>query len=842
MKLLRNARLILLGVVCSGVLRVAMAADSVNEPAAFQIPAQSLDSALMQFSQQSGIQLVVTAETVRGKLTQGVRGTLEPTAALKLLLDGSGLEVRVVNERSLAIRAADAALSGGSVNGAHVVADAATVQLAQTAEGSTTAGADAVANSTVTLEEIFVTANKRTENVREIAGSVSALTDAVLARAAVNQLSDYVAGVPGVSLADTGIPGRKTVTIRGVTTGSAQTSPTIGTYIDDSPFGSSTPGGGGADITPDLDPFDLERVEVLRGPQGTLYGASTLGGLLKYVTKAPDLTATQFGAQSGFSRVDGGSSGYTVRARANVPIVEDRLGMRFSVFRRQDPGYIDEINSGRDNVNRHDADGGRVSLLYVPSDQLKIRLSATLQNLDSHDDGKVDVNPSTLVPLYADLTKAEVIDTPSFLKYRAYSASVDYDLGFATLTSATGYNTYDSALVYDFTRVYAPLLQTPPGAGIGLAAEVDARKATEELRLVSAKGERTEWIVGAFYTDEKSTLPQGLDVEGMTNIYSAELGFTYREYAAFGNYTVYITPDFDVTVGTRWSRNEQTFTTERVGRLANPGAPTTLLFGSNDSNDQTWTYLAASRWRVTPEALLYARYATGYRPGGPRNFPPTTLPPDISRTYKPDTVSNYELGLRTEWLDRHLTVDAAGFLIDWDDIQLSQSVQGFNVYDNAGSAVSQGGEFEIRYLSDGGLAVSATASYADATIRTSTPSIGAQRGDRLPNVPRWSAAATVEQSFPLVGNWSGNLSASYVYQADRVTGFTASTSRMTLPAYDAVDLRAAFMNGRWDLSLFIKNVTDERGYAGGVRRSPALPGQLAPIQPRTYGAVLGLTF
>ena len=257
----------------------------------------------------------------------------------------------------------------------------------------------AAASSTDQLNEVVVTAEKRSERLLSVAAPVTALQSADLERQGADRLTDYAATVPGLNLISSE-PGQTVVILRGITTGfGAAIAATTSTYIDDAPYGSATANALGSLATLDLDPSVLQRVEVLRGPQGTLYGASALGGLIKYVTIPPSLTHSSGRIELDGSSVDGGGQGGGVRAMWNGPLINDKLGMSFSAFDRLDPGFIDDPHRNAHNVNSSRVNGGRVALLWQPTDRFSAEFAALAQDSNTGNTSDVDVN-SDLTPIY----------------------------------------------------------------------------------------------------------------------------------------------------------------------------------------------------------------------------------------------------------------------------------------------------------------------------------------------------------------------------------------------------------------------------------------------------------
>ncbi|HET7269205.1 MAG TPA: TonB-dependent receptor plug domain-containing protein, partial [Oleiagrimonas sp.] len=358
------------------------------------------------------------------------------------------------------------------------------------------------------LGTIIVTANKRSQALEDVPMAVTALPGYQLDRASAFSFSDYASRVPGLNLISSG-EGHTQLVLRGVTSGSTQPNATVGTYIDGVPYGSSTVYALGSILTPDIDPADLKRIEVLRGPQGTLYGSNTLGGLIKFVTTPPDTSHAAARVKVGYRSIEGGGAGFATHAMVNVPLKKDELGLRVNAYHRDDPGYIDNVATGQSDVNQADVDGARAQLLWTPSDAFSARLWALAQNLDS--DGLanqgVDVSAGTLKPIYGDLKRSHPPSTGLFkLKYRLYALSLNADLGWASLVSVSSYSTLRMNMVKDVTTAFGPILGPAlgvPGAGFSLHKPVSMDKYTQELRLQSSGEREVEWRAGIYYTHER---------------------------------------------------------------------------------------------------------------------------------------------------------------------------------------------------------------------------------------------------------------------------------------------------------------------------------------------------
>jgi outer membrane receptor protein involved in Fe transport len=710
----------------------------------------------------------------------------------------------------------------------------------------TATSAAAETNEGAVLDELVVTANKREERLKDVPSAVTAVTGDTLAAIGASRLEDYVARVPGLVLNNVSFQnGSQQLTIRGITTGVGG-NPTVGIYIDDSPFGSST-GSGAVDI-PDLDPSDLARIEVLRGPQGTLYGAGAMGGLFKYVTAEPDPKGFKARVEVGGSTVDGGDSAYVVRGAVNVPI-NDQLAARLSAYDRTDPGFIDNVRTGEKNVNDAHFYGARGSLAWRPNERWKVRLSGLMQWNSSDGSAVEDHSPTTFAPLYGEYKQSRAAGTGhNKQRLSAYDLQVEGDLGFATLTSSSSYDRQVVNLNLDVSSALTGLIDAffgVPGAGAAILTDRNLDKYTEELRLTSAETDSPiSWMIGGFYTREDSFLRQQIvPFNGATGaplptalptILDATIDARFEEIAAFGNVTYKFSDRFDVTLGARYSSNKQKQLESLSGVLGGGSSVT-----PGKSKDHSFTYLVNPRLHLTDDTMVYARIASGYRPGGP-NLTVANVP----AAYGPDKVTNYELGLKTTQLNGALTLDLAAFYIDWKNIQLNQrNPQGLNYFGNAGAAVSKGFEASAVWRPAQGLELAANVIRTDAELDSPLPpgDEAANKGDPLPTTPDWAAQLSADYEFPLTNDWTGVVGASYRYVGVAAGYFVGpALPRYKLPDYDVVDLRVGARNDRWSITVFAKNLGDSHGQVASYLIGNEA--RVSVIQPRTFGVSLSSTF
>jgi outer membrane receptor protein involved in Fe transport len=696
------------------------------------------------------------------------------------------------------------------------------------------------------LPAVVVTANKRTEKLQDVPMAVAAVSGDDLKRAGANSFADYATQVPGLNLISTS-EGQTQLVLRGITSGSGQANSAVSTYINDAPYGSSTVYAGGGLLTPDLDPADLERIEVLRGPQGTLYGANSLGGLVKFVTAKPDATRAFGYVSTGYSSVKSGGSGFNERAMFNLPLIADTLALRINAYDRKDPGYIDNVFTGKSDVNEATVRGGRAEMLWTPSSKVSVSLSALAQNLSS--DGLantgVEVDPLTLKPLYGYQKQSRAADTGLFkIRYRLYDATVNADLGWAKLVSSSSYSTQKVNTDQDVTAAYGPVLNPAFGldnGGYSITDPITLGKFTQDLRLQSPEDQMLEWRVGVFYTRESTTnqqLVNGFDASTGVPLDLPPLGAInvgpgiFKEWAGYADLTWHVTSQLSILVGGRYSKDKTTFTQTGSGLLVGDIGFTT------QSKDSPTTFLFNPSFKFNDDVMAYIRIASGFRPGGPNVGVPPGLGAPVS--FGPDKLTSYELGFKATMLDHRMSFDADVFYIDWSHIQLTSTSGGFSFLGNGGKAKSQGVEASWKYAPARGLVLSANTSYTDAALTADTPpGLFGYDGDRLPWVPKWNATVGLDYDFPLGGGWSGSAGATYNYVGSRKTDFLpVDGPRLTAPSYHGINVHAGAYYGTWSLQAYVKNLTNQRGITSLTSETidpQGSPFAASYVPPRTVG-------
>ena len=714
----------------------------------------------------------------------------------------------------------------------------------------TNGGPDGAAGPTV-LGEVVVTASKRKERLIDTPLQISVVSKDAIQDQNLKTFQDYASLVPSLNQAGGLGAGSGTIVLRGLNTGPESLTNTTAVYLGDVPF---TPQGSfaiGAFQTPDPDLVDVDHIEVLKGPQGTLYGASSLGGVVRIVPKEANVDAHGFSGSvtAGGSVADGGDYGYDVRGSIYGPIVDGKLAFGLSAFDRRDPGFITNVATGTNNIGRVNAYGGSGTLAYRPIDGLTFHARVLIE--DERQLGQTyqqDVI-GTLTPLYGSREYSAAINQSSDPTYRLYELGVDYKTPLGTLTGTVSHTDTELSQASDFSSAYN-ILTPDPAHDLVLGTYSYITHATnEELRFASTRLGPVEFLVGAYNTYQHSSYPllyagysadltplappyNDLFTQGVTNI--------YKEYAVYGNVTYYITDNIDITGGLRYASDTQSGIITLVGAYGD--APVNLA-----SSDDKTLYQVNLRWRPTREVSLFFRTATGYRPGGPQNNPAAP-----SKSFQPDTVTDYEVGAKANLFDNRLSFETGVYYMDWKHVQLNGLLDGITFVANGGEAEVAGFEFQANYAVTEGLKVGAAFGYNHAELTqvgtAEAVSIGAKDGDRLPDSPRVTFSVFGDYGFRVAEGVKGSVGATVRYQGDQVSAFSQDQLNVfrTVPSYATLDLRGSLSWDRYTVRAVLQNATDTHGYSGYVT-SQLYAGQGTPstaylIRPQTFSVSATIAF
>lgn len=710
-------------------------------------------------------------------------------------------------------------------------------------------------NADTELEEIIVTASRREEALQNVALAVTVLDVGKFTDAGLTGLTDILPYVPGVSVVDSGRPFFNSVYIRGINSVLAAG---VVSYIDEIPFGSSTVYTSPTPLDGTL--LDLGTLDVLKGPQGTLYGASSLGGIMKFNTREASLDEWTGSVSSDLSSTKRGGLNQLHRLNLNGPLASDRLGLSLTGFWADKTGYIDNVTIPRDEWDDYEYYGGSGSLRWAASDRLEVTVQGLYQN--STLDGAATVQAN-----YADdqLMPGIGAGEPWFGRYQTgegdinpseYEASVlgltiDYEFDFGTLTYVGSSQEMTFVQTNDLTVPFAAFADlffpaNAPHTQALFVGDLGFDKDTHELRLTSDSGQQFEWIVGGYYTDEQGHNIQRLDVTpAEPDFFFANFPSNYKEWSLFATGTWYFTTDFDASVGVRYADYSNDVELNAVGPLVAP-----LPFSEID--DEVTNFLFNLRYRSGDNISYYGRIASGYRPGGANFLLLDTMGNPLTNPFiEPDSLWSYELGVKGASENGRLSYDLNVFYIDWKDYIVNATVGGVNVAGNADQAVSRGGEASLTFAATEALTIRANLSYTNAELAADEPDLGGRDGDQLPNSPEWQGLIDLDYRFDLF-DLPAYVGAAWRYKDSMPVGFggftdgmgvfhAPSAPRVILDSYSLVDLRGGFVAGPVDVALYVTNALDEWAWTN-FNSTFAGASNGTPTRPRTVGAVVRWNF
>ena len=673
------------------------------------------------------------------------------------------------------------------------------------------------------LERVVITANKRIEPERNVAGSVSVLQGAQLEAIGAKDQEDTLKLTPGVQF-NKGDVSSNTITIRGIGTettnegGGAQQQPT-GFYIEDVPMASPS----GKGVVPDPYAFDLDRIEVLRGPQGALFGSGSLGGAIRYLFNKPKLDAFEASAQVSYAKVSGGDSAPSVAGMINVPLAKDTAGLRVVAWDREDPGYIDNLGTGTKDANKVKQTGIRLLATARPTSALTATLVLSTQETKQYDTFSVSPDPTQLEHTAPNNSARKV--TADFS-----SLTVDYDLGAQTLTSITGWWRNKSTALIDDTELFSSVGLVLPMVIRPQEGQLSAT--SQELRIASNPGGNLSYVAGLFYQRSSgSSHAKQIDPSaffGLTDLVDLSTDTNATETAFFADAEYALGGGWSVDLGGRHYRT----TTHYVQTGTQFGAPSTVA--PPDSSDSGFTPKASVKYRWG-EQMWYAVASKGYRYGGTNGTAPFSA-------FKSDSLWNYETGLRLSPA-KGLQLDLSVFLLDWKDAQFTYfTVQNGGLPEsgisNVGHAKSKGLEAALRYRVNAAFDLALSAAYTDAKTEVAVEvpngagAITAPAGSRLPGAPHLQAALQAGYNFSGPMGSSGRAFGTYSYVGDRIMYLSGNKPA---EAYDTLDLGASFSDQHWTLSGILANASNSKGVQS-ITGAPAGVGGFAQYflqRPRT---------
>ena len=728
------------------------------------------------------------------------------------------------------------------------------------ADSNTTATAD----SSGGLQEITVTAEKFSSTVQNTPISVTALSASDLQAAGITSVEDVVHAVPGLSMRSAG-PGQTEYEARGLASNGGA-APTVGFYLDEVPLSPPAASQAGK-VVIDPDMYDLARVEVLRGPQGTLYGSGSMGGTVRLITNDPKLGSWDGSIQATLSDTQGGGANGGGSFMVNIPIA-DTLALRVVGTDTYRSGWIDRIVVGtapflqdgatttaagvplrgsvadapvlsRDNdANTVHTRGGRATLLFQPNDDLSVKASVMYQDQRLGGYDEYDSPPGASY-----MAHYEALDLPEQLHdlIRIYSLDINANIGFADLTSASSYWNRMNWQTQDASEsIYIA------NGGIGGSnpfipvpySEIDpSHQFSQELRLTSHDTEHLHWVAGAFFSNLTSSwnelsdgdAPPGTIGSSPDNAYFDSINpYSMKQYALFADGSWKFDDQWKLSTGVRWFRYQTELDDVEWGYDAfNATIPSTPLVIK--ASARGFTPRVNLAWTPSTDLTAYIEAAKGFRPGGANQlFPPPNQPPYCSEaplTFDPDTVWNYEAGAKTRWLDNRLTVNGDVYYIKWNNVQQAPLLAcGYQYYTNAGDGRSFGPELEINAKLTNALTFSANGVYTDAKLTDPNArylaylTTSAEKPDGsgtwcasttnctapILNIPKYTAGFSLAYEVPLQGDY--DLTARF---SDNIVGPTwdeAYYYGIQLPSYNLAGARMILAHGQWSVTAFVDNV------------------------------------
>nr|WP_321362503.1 TonB-dependent receptor [uncultured Hyphomonas sp.] len=711
------------------------------------------------------------------------------------------------------------------------------------AQESSASAKSSDADQRYVLNSVTVTASKREEDILDAPYSISAVTGEDLERVGANEYRDYLTTVPGVALVETGI-GSNNVIIRGLATaaGGSTLSGTVVTYFDEVALNDGT---GAIEV----EPVDIERIEILRGPQGTYYGAGSIGGTLRIIPNRPQLDDYSALLVATASSVNGADDlGSNLTATVNLPIVEGKAAVRGSLYRRDEPDYVDNLQMG-EKVGGGTVSGGRLALSLEPTEQMDILFQVISQSTEA--DGQRIREPFENRGNAQRRRGDEFGDTD----FDLYNLNVGYEFDTVRLDSVTAYYETDfkgrrDASLFD-GNVQA--LAGPPGLyglnSYDLYADdtVKGDVFSQELRLASQTESPVQWLVGAFYRKETSDRARIFTEDALLGkILEIDRDIDTTQWSGFAEANIDLPGAWGLDLGIRYSDYEQDVTVDA---------------DSGTQAEKVWTPRFNLRFEPSEDQLYYFQISKGYRLGGfngaPPNLPGVNVPNEEQYySYTSDSLWNYEVGTKQVFAGGRGNLSGAVFFADWTDIPIYLTLAGgaYTPLVNFGSATSKGGEAEFSYLLKQGLTVSLNGSY----VKTKLDGTAGYKSQRLPASPEVMLNLALAYERPLQNGWTmyANGNANYVgsYKSHLYEEFRDNvianqldtrfgvTEDKEVGDYTVVNARVGIQSDSWDFSVFAKNLFDDDtatlsnafSYAGAPAESF--------VMPQTFGVSLKRSF
>lgn len=695
------------------------------------------------------------------------------------------------------------------------------------------------------IEEIVVTATKRGDaSVQDVAIAISALDTSRLRELGVSQFDQWAGQVSGLNFEDWG-PGDKDFIIRGV---NSPTGATVGVYFDEAVItGRFLENGGGRQL--DFKLHDIERIEVLKGPQGTLYGANSMAGTIRIIPAKADLEKVDGRVEVEFhnTRQRQNYASYAVNGMLNIPLAKGAVGLRLVGWEHNDNGYIDNIRYNEPNVNGSGIRGGRVILDFQVADNFKIRAMAQLQDVELDNDSRITppgvvsvgapplIGPDLPELIGGDNISTEYVRTPWDEQARIYGLTAEWDFSNGQVTATTNQMTRDIDYIYDSTPIL--IFFNAPAAAI--TNQIQKREvSTTEIRYASDFSSAFNFVVGTVYqedtidfdlhvlTADANGFPIGtfsvLDTDdaftgGGNTIFGRTLTVESKNTAVFGEMNYELNEALTLILGMRYAE----FESQSVSANTHPFfgfQGSAIDFQNRSTDDSKLTLKANLTYEPNNDWLIYTNVAQGFRPGG-TNAVILPVAVTLPEGFDSDELTSYEVGAKASWLNNRVLLNTALYYTDWRDIQTGNSVMAFSFVDNLGEAAVWGAEFDVRYRPNEHLDISVGGSYIATELKSDEPTtVGdfpGKQGDELPNVPKLTGFSSVSYSWYPSGplekyQLKVRANLDYTYKGSSATEFdSANPYYNNLGAYGVLNFALGLSTERVGISFFIRNLLDE---------------------------------
>jgi iron complex outermembrane receptor protein len=786
--------------------RAALAAEHQDlEPKRFEIPAQALASALVSLAGQADISIGLTGVVLTNQVSAPVSGTRTIAEALEDLLTGTGLTFEMIEPGTWRI-------FPRPLN-REVRLDTPTLPLTLPPN-----------------EEIIVTAIKRPVALQTTSMSVAAVTGGTFTDYGVRSTQEMSAFVAGLSATNQG-PGRNKFVIRGMSDGPfiGNTQSTVGLYIDETRVVFNAP-------SPALQLHDVDRVEVIRGPQGTLYGAGSIGGLVRIITRQPVMGRFEARAAAETSVTEGSGISHAADAVVNVPLAGDKVAWRTLAYRRSDAGYIEDTRLGGDAVNRTHTTGGRSTAKVRLGTDWTLSAGVIFQSIHAHD---TQYYNAARPPFQ----RANFLREPNRNRILILNGTVEGDLGWASVTSTTAWIHHRVEAIFDASLAIPTLIRMPVEPTLFDQRNL-YRTINHETRLASSASERWNWIAGVFFSHryDRSTATLTRVEETPADVFYVKNRYDYgTEAAAFSEVQYRLTPELRAGVGLRVYYGDGNVEANN-SQLIEDGPPQAI--GRNEKTGATPK--AEISYQAGRDHFFYTQATRGFRLGGVNIASRISAPPPGGRpvtvsNFDSDGVWNFEVGSKSTFFDQRLNMNVTLFYALWDDMQADLiRPNGLSFTSNLGNGRNKGIELETIFAATERLRFLANVSWNDPTV-PSTGMTGAVT-NRLPGAPKFAGAVAAQYQYPLGGGFTGfvNVKSEVIGKAALAIGTLPMAS---VPAYHTANLRTGVFNEHWRVSAYVTNLTDTTSntYAFG---NPFMLGripQAIPVRPRTFGVTVSWT-